>query len=299
MLNEYKQIYKNVADLIPGWEELSKSELLNKYLEVKDNNELANCYMSAIIYKYWSVLSKYAMQCNGSFTKEDYHDWLTHAVLYAIDHKVWTDESKAISKKKDAPNMVVNQCIASTRHQNYQKSNYLKYRDQYTAVSIQAIQEENPNADIVDNSYNDLDNSHFDCWFSSKVKACFNHGDYTKAFVLDAICNGDCFIKKPGVKMLAEYPEGVNTKYKAKYHYGPSTSKFSKSKLVDSIKNIDKNYCKMFSTVFDIDQKSVFEAARNMLSLSDYDLKSEITSTLKSLKLDVTDYMEDEQECSL
>lgn len=297
MLEKNKQIYTKVADLIPDWRKESRADLLNHFIEYEHTDKKkADSYMAAIICTYWNSISKYYSQCKNSFDTEDYHDWLTHAVLYAVEHRAWQDKNKSIYNKKDAANMVVNQCISSTKHQNYQKSNYQKYKDGFRNLSIEELQENDGDKVLSSASYEyDNNQEEFKNWCSAIVKDSFDKNLFVKAFILDNICNGDTFIRKPGVKTKAEYPEGVNTKYKPKYHYGPSSSKFSRSRLFTCIRNIDSAYCEEFSKLFNISREQVKIAYLNVSKMSDDELKTDILNSFRKLKVDVIKYAQDKK----
>lgn len=273
MLDMNKQIYKKVADLIPGWEKLSKGDLVDNYIkyEAKDPN-IANSYMAAIIYSYWPSINKYYQQCKNSFQVEDYHDWLTHAIMYALNHRAWLDSTKAIAKKKNASDIIIKQCILSTRHQNYQKSNYAKYSGGFKTVSLDTLQAVITNTatnQIDDLTYNSKDDS-FNNWIKEKVKNLICNKKLLQAIILDNICNGDCFKKVAGVKIKAEYPDNVNTKYKPKFHYGPSREAFSRKKLFESVIHIDHTYSKFFSDTYGI-SSDIIDLAIEKINSKDID----------------------------
>ena len=86
MLDEYKQLYKENADLIKNWRKLSKTELCNKYVEAVNNNDAnQESYLSAVIYSFWYIIrrSYYAQQFKLA-SEEDVYSWYIDGVLCAL-----------------------------------------------------------------------------------------------------------------------------------------------------------------------------------------------------------------------
>ena len=293
MLEKYKQTYKQVADLIPGWDKMSKNELLNGYAQAEKANDdtLKDSYAAAVMCKYWGAINKYYLTSHGSFENEDFCDWLEWAVAYALKHKDWLEEGKAISKRHDSPNTCVNKCIASTRLQFYQASNYDLRKGDYTNLSYNQLEEDNRNLIPICNQPNSIEDSEFSIWCNQIVHQCFKTKYYMKAFMIDIICNGDSFIRKSGPKIKAEYPDNVNTKYKPKYHRGPSIEQFSKDKMVKELKHMDSEYCTVFSNEFNIDKGKVMYAINALSKLKTNAFRQMVDRSFNELKLDVANYV--------
>ena len=56
-LEFYRKAHEARASSIEGWKTMNKNDLVNKYIEVEDNAELADAYMSAILCRYWGIIA--------------------------------------------------------------------------------------------------------------------------------------------------------------------------------------------------------------------------------------------------
>ncbi len=284
MLPGCKNIYKQTAERIPGWDKLSKSDLIRKYCEFKNDPYYADAYMSAIMLKYWGSLNKYYYGKSHSehIYIEDCYDWLTQAVTYVTECQVWnkpyickvlktTGENK---KKKnplygnpDGPNIALNRCIASMRLGFYQASNYDVRRVNYNVASLDQLNEENQDylTPVELQEYNTNSDSLI---INNIIINYFNSNNYYNAFLLDGIVNGDVFdVSKTGVHT------------------------FNKKKLAKHLRYIDDNYCHIISKNFNLPDNKIIEASkvyRNLNTNKMYKLiDKSINDVKKTLKLEL------------
>lgn len=263
MLEEYKKLYISKADLIPGWKDMSKSELCNKYIEYENTDKSkSECYLSAIVCNYWHAIDKYYSQSYSSASPEDCYEWLIHAITYALNARKWLDPKNKLYDDPNGPDKVINRCIKSTRLIHYQASNRLKRRINYNMSSLDSLQEEYQDLftatvwDFVDETRSDMDNL---------ILEAFNHKDYFLSFFLDGIVNADVF----------EYVEEDDKTY----------SSFSSKKLVSHIRHIDDAYCFIFAKRFNLPIEKVKKGASYCTKLSSQRLYTKIRKTAEDLRI--------------
>lgn len=234
MLDEVRKSYYECASIIPDWKKLSRSELCNKYLEVKDTNKyLAESYLSAIICKFWNVFEHNFKTQHGTFYSEiDYYQSGIDGILEALNKHIWTDPNNKLYGDCNAPEKVINVIIYSRKNNIYQAASRQKRRLNIGNQSLQEMQEQN-----VDSIYlkytDDIDMS--EIVIADLVKYYFLHFEYLKAFVLDAIINVDLL-------------SGNNYLQKLKTH----------------IYNMPDSYIKVFSKQYDIDIFDVSSAVQGI-----------------------------------
>ena len=87
------------ASLATGWEQLSKNDLCRAYVANRGNTVLQNAYLSAILYRYWGLISKYYYQSSNCATPEECYAWLVDSVSCCVNLAAWEnkDSSKIVS----------------------------------------------------------------------------------------------------------------------------------------------------------------------------------------------------------
>lgn len=120
MLNDYKILYKNCADIIPNWQKMTKSELAIQYIEHQDNPNIAECYLSALICKYWNLVNSfYYRQGIKQATETDCYDWIIMGITKALKQKAWMKSDNILYKDPIGPEKAMMVCIMSTRANFY------------------------------------------------------------------------------------------------------------------------------------------------------------------------------------
>lgn len=283
MLECYKKIYTEKANEIPGgWKDKSKSEIIRDYCQAKkDNSPLIDAYMSAIMLKYWGALTNYYRKSHSSKIRvEDFYDWLTEAILTVVTKPVFDDEYLCLTYKKtgevrkkpnklygkeNAPDIAMIRCLYSMRQGFYQASNYdvrkLNYMETH---SIEGLIEEKksyilPVSNLMESEEHNLN-------IKDLIKKAFESKQYSKAFVMEGIIDGDVF----------DTVDGVST--------------FNKKKLAKHLRFIDDSYCDLISKYFDIDKDLVLEAKKSLPSKNNGEkFYRIIDSSLSDLKLTIKD----------
>ena len=272
MLEQYKQIYKKVADRIDNWTTMSKNDLVNKYIENEEvNPDLANSYMGAIICRYWGAVNTYYRKNYRQATPDDCHEWLIHAIMYAIKNRPWLDKYKKRLDKSgnlqlnkayndpNGPDKVINQCIKQTPQIFYdsivkdnKRANYTTYKKvKKDGVEVFEVLSESRSLDNLIEQCGDhaipvsVDHhdSMFFTWANQIIADNFRQQKYFQSFMLDMIANDDVFDHTPTLEVI-----------------------FNKKRLASKLRSIDDRYCSVFAERFHINKQVVSEAAKNCIT---------------------------------
>ena len=141
LLEEYKELCYKAAEFVPGWQELSKNDLCREYVKNKGNPEIQNAYMSAILYRYWNLISKYYYQSANCATPEECYGWLVDSVACCVNLAAWENPSSSIYNDSNGPDKVINRCMKCARLTYYQFMNRKKRKDDFGILSVDELQE--------------------------------------------------------------------------------------------------------------------------------------------------------------
>ena len=251
MLDEYKKLCKDSADLVlePNWDKLSKNHLCKLYLQNEDNREKANGYFSALLYKYWPLISKYHSMSYNVADPEEVYGWLVDSITYALKHRRWDDKDSNIYQDTAGPDKVINRRMKCARLTYYQFINRKKRKQDFEVLSLDQLQEDfKDNFDIGDSS-SDLDNTLID--INNYIKETFNHKDYFLAFLLHIILYENIFNKSSLENSIIK-------------------------KIIKCFKGLDINFCKRFAYQYNIDEHEVISSLKYFNKNSTNYLKNKI-----------------------
>lgn len=141
MLDEYKELCRSAADIIPNWTSMSKNDLCRAYVANKNNETLQNAYMSAILYKYWNLIGKYYYMSANCVTPEECYEWLVDSVACCVNLASWEKPDSTIYNDPNGPDKVINRCMKCARLTYYQFINRKKRRDDFNILSIDELKE--------------------------------------------------------------------------------------------------------------------------------------------------------------
>ncbi len=227
MLDEYKKLCKYSADIILGeWEHLSKNTLCNLYIENEDNEEKANAYFSALLYKYWSLIPKYHSMSYNVADPEEVYSWLVDSISYALKHRRWNDADSNIYQDDTGPDKVINRRMKCARLTYYQFINRKKRKQDFDLLSLDQLQEDHhDNLDLPDVDLN-IEETSLD--LIDFIKNTFKNKDYFLSFLLDILLTENVFDRC-------------------------SKEPFNYKIVIKNFKRIDANYCKRFAERYDLD----------------------------------------------
>lgn len=271
MLKEYRLIYETKADAYLydfDWRKADKNMLFFKYCDYETMNpKLSEAYLSALLVRYWHLITSYYNKGSGAYDAETVYEWLIHCIKYAKDHKPW-EKGGNLEGQKNGPDKAINIYMKSMRQGFYQWSNAAKRSAYFTQVtSLEKVIEDTGDAQL---PYSDNVNSTIEFLDIKKlVKDEFNNKLYMGAFIIDGIINApviDTIIDKTNKDTPTLYTQ------------------FNKKKLSKHIRNMDDNYCKTFSKIYDIPEREVITARNECCELSSTRIYNYMKNTLAKLR---------------
>ena len=189
-MNDLRESYKQLADMIPNWKTMDKNELCNLYIQHEDDEFLRESYISAIILRYWNKINKLYQRSKPAATLEDCYEWVIEAILYALKNRRWLDKDSTIYLDPTGPDKVINRNSECRRLTFFQQIFNDNKRVLVNTLSVNLFTiDEN---DEVNNSYDkftdenaiidDNELSVFDF-----IRQKFERQEYVFAFVVDTI----------------------------------------------------------------------------------------------------------------
>lgn len=269
MLADNYRIFESIANsYIPDWEQISKNDLFNKYVENENiNPEVAEAYFSAIVCRYWGRIKSLYFNSQPVFKEEDCYDWLINAIIYTLKNRKWLDPACSLHKDKNGPDKALNICIKSERLTAYQASNRYKRKGNALTVSLERQLEEYGDYYTPSNLTCSLeDNFSYDYI----VTDAFSVKDYFKAFMVDIILYDNVFQRTL---------DGTNN----------VMVEFSRKKLIHYLRTLDLKYFKYFEEKYHIPLEKILKAYSYISNLS---TDSYITK-IKRVKRDLRKYLKE------
>lgn len=266
MLEDYKEALRCCADQIPDWMSLSKNDLCREYVKNKDNEQIQNCYFSAIMYRYWNLISKYYYMSNNVASPEDCYEWLVDSVYTCVKLASWEDPKSSIYKDPNGPDKVINRCMKCARLTYYQFINRKKRRDNFGMLSIDELSESfgTTIAEPEDTHFTDRAS---EMAIHDYVRDLFIKKDYFSAIMIDCIVHQEVF------------DEVVSTTECAR-------SSFNIKKLTKFISEINNEYVIEFSKRYNIEEELVNKGISYFISLRPSVIKAKIRTVLERLQHD-------------
>lgn len=257
MLEEYKQSYVDCANLIPEWKQMSKNELANLYIET-EGEQISNSYFSALVCKFWNLIGHYYHKQGVKVASElDCYDWVIDGITEALKDRVWKDERNKLFNDSKGPEKAIVVNIMSIRANFYQYTKYDKRKLNYTAYSLDEIEESCSDGYIT--PYYDKHDDLFD-YMKGEIKSYFSKQDYFAGFFLDALYS-----------------------YELLFDMGDEVSIKKFNKYIDSI---DDTRVENFSNTYDIRKEEVTAALWGLKMIPAYKIHSEINRVMSALKND-------------
>ena len=254
MLEETRLAYERCADaFIPDWKSLDKNILVKRAIIV-ENEALKNAYISAIMLKYWYKLTSYYYKTRYVTCPEDVHEWLTSAVMYAINNQPWENPKSSIYQDENGPDKVINRCMESRRVTFYQQLNRYKRKINSGVISLDNLVEEFRDS-VLPEAHDTNNTEIYDI-----INTFIADKDYITVFILDTIF----YVEVPKEDMLVP-------------------------KFVSKIRETSDNYLTNLANKYGIAPKELIEYFAKFRSLSDYKLKRKVEYYLLRLKLLIKD----------
>lgn len=266
MLKESYKQYETVADtyLDIDWRKENKNKLCYKCCEYEGTNErLYNAYFSALICRYWQLISKNNFRGKGAYTEYDCYNWLVDSIVATIKTKLWLDPESTLYNDPLAADKSINVRMRSHRQGFYQWSNCDKRADSITrTLSLDSLLEESGDESMpLDLSL--CDTIDYAISLRDLIIKEFNKKNYLGSFIVYGIVNADVFdIIKSNEKTY---------------------TKFNKKKLSSYVRHLDKTFCEEFSYTTKLPEEDVKIAVDKCKDLSRFRVYTIIDNVLTTL----------------
>jgi hypothetical protein len=183
VLDEYKEIYKQSAALVPEWKTMSQVELAEKCSQKGPHYQN---YLSALILKFWHIIDRNVCRDKGIYDELTAYDWYINAIMVVINYKVWKDPKSSVYNDAKAVEKMLNTCVNCDRANWFQASNRYKRKINHGINSLDSLTEEYGDSVIPIDLHDDrVDFSN--C--KELVLDYFNKQQYLMALIIDVIMN--------------------------------------------------------------------------------------------------------------
>ena len=263
LLEEYKEMCRTSADIIDGWENISKNDLCRAYVNNKDNPVLQNAYLSAILYKYWNLISKYYYMSSNCATPEECYGWLVDSVACCVNLASWENPESSFYKDPNGPDKVINRCMKCARLTYYQFINRKKRKDDFGVMSMDELKDlygdstPEPHDPSQDYDISEL-------LIREYILDEFKRKDYFVSFLIYFVVFDNVF-------------ESTTTK-------GIKESSLNLRKLTKMLNNITEEQLLSFSVFTELDLEDVKKAASYIQSIPQGNMRKKIENAFEALK---------------
>lgn len=267
MLEEYRESFRQCADLVDGWQELSKNELCRKYVENEGKPDIQNSYFGAIMYRYWNLIAKYHYMSSNVASPEDCYEWLEDSVYCCLTLKSWENKDSSIYRDPNGPDKVINRCMKCARLTYYQFINRKKRKDNFGLLSLDELSELFGTTVSEPESSENLEDDIGRWAIEDYIRYLFLQKDYFASVMLDAIQTQEVF----DVVISKEYGSQI---------------KFNLRKLTRFMSTIEDDYVFKFSEKYNIPYDTVEHGMSYFRKLKQPTVKAKIQTVLERLQND-------------
>lgn len=287
MIEDIRKSYLQLAKNIPGWDTMNKNDLINAYIDNKDDPILRDIYFSAVILRYWNNVYKYYTLSGKLIELEECAAMLAEGVKYIIDtpsiYNKWRkDKTSKYYNDKNAPDKFMNMGLYSTRQYFYQYSNTDKRKGFFSGTSLEGQLENcGDGAEFLESGECDAVEYAKSTELNDFIKKFFIADKPIQALILDGICYQDSF-KEIKTKVSNTYTddegrEFVDRGFSYKYE-------FNERKLVDQLCILDGTFSKYFIDKYDISDSDFTNALTELKKMNRADLHWAIKKALLEFK---------------
>lgn len=264
MLDEYKELCRVAANSAPGWEDMSKNDLCRAYVKSKGNDVLQNAYLSAILYKYWNLISKYHYQSANCATPEECYGWLVDSVSCCVNLAAWENPQSSIYNDPNGPDKVINRCMKCARLTYYQFINRKKRKNDFGLLSIDELKELYGDISETADYKQDVDISSIA--IHEYIVDMFEKKDYFVAFMIDCILSSNVF------DTVADKEHNI------------MLSDFNLRKLCNELKLLDNKYVRVFALKYNLPIEDVRKALTYVKDVPPSSIRKKVLQSLENLK---------------
>lgn len=267
-----KKEFKVIADTVPNWENMSKTELATAYCEAFDqkNYVLSDRYFSCLMYSYFYMIhTLYRTSLSLGLDEADFVDWVYEGLQMGLKYRGWLDPKMKVSTYKNGAEVVFNRCFFSVRQRKYENANRDKRSINYNTIPLTSILDEY--GDIDESRVDDLDDIYDTPEYSrcdDVIKHCINKHNLINAIIVDSIAYRD--VCKTG---------------RVKNEARQETS--NKNRLNNYISSLNDDYIKYFSSKYRVDTKDITSTIDKIKLLKPSKRLKLINTSLDSLRNDI------------
>lgn len=267
MLEDYKESFRQCANLVDGWQELSKNDLCRKYVENEGNPHIQNSYFSAIMYRYWNLIAKYHYMSSNVASPEDCYEWLEDSVYCCLTSKSWEKKDSSIYRDPNGPDKVINRCMKCARLTYYQFINRKKRKDNFGLLSLDELSELFGTTVSEPESSENLEDDIGRWAIEDYIRYLFVQKDYFAAVMMDVIQTQEVF----DVTVSKEYGSQI---------------KFSLRKLTKFMSTIEDDYVRKFAEKYHFTYEEAEHGMSYFRKLKQPTIKAKIQTVLERLQND-------------
>lgn len=252
MLNDYKQLYKQSAALVPEWKQMSQLDLAIKCAE---KGPLYENYLSALILKFWHIIDRNLYRDKGLYEESTAHDWYINSILFLINDKPWEDPKSTVYKDPKAVEKILNTCVNCDRANWFQASNRHKRRINHGLSSLEMLTEAYGDSFLPEGVTDETD---FDS-YKDLVLHYFKEQKYLLSLIIDVLVND------VSTEIIHDDKGLVNG-------------------IKKSIKSLPPDYTRLFAKNYNLDEDIVKKSFSYIYKMSDTKLKTSIENYIYKLR---------------
>ena len=253
VLNEYKDIYKQSAELIPNWKKISQLELAKK---CSKHDSLYQSYLSALILKFWHIIDRNLYRDKGLYDETEAYNWYINAILVVINSKPWDDPKSSVYNDPKAVEKILNTCVNCDRANWFQASNRNKRKINHGIGSLDLLSEEYGDSFVPDYLKKEFEYESY----KELVISYFKKQQYLMAIIIDILANDIQVDSIENDRVL------VNL-------------------IKKSIRTLPDSYVDHFATDYELDKDSVRKAFSIVDKMSDTKLRNSIENYIYTLRI--------------
>ena len=292
MLKQMYNTYKNGADNIPGWENMTKTAIANMYTKYeKENNEIGmnNCF-GALMCKYWYMVPYlYSRHKGFRLDIEDFVSFIEDAIIVGLHYKHWQNDSYDISKDKDGAEKIFNRCIYSRINRMYGYTNHYNRRINYETFSLDGLKEEmkrHSEHKLTDEDMNfefeEVDSEMARQNSRDNIKSIFEYfisiDDYVSALIIDLIAYGKCFKNYSEKQTFKDIDSGEDIEVKQ------SVIKFEPKKVVTLLNKLKESDIAYYRHNYLLNQAMMKQCLNKVSKIPNNTLYEKINTTLSTIR---------------
>lgn len=283
MLIDSHNAYLTVANQIPNWKTLTKTEVANLYCDADENkDELKRSqYFAVLMCQYWYMVPHMYTINQGlvnllGLDYEDFLGWLDEALLLALKYRRWRNpEFTHLFANPRGAEIVINRSIFSVQKRWYKFYNEGKRRGDFFTYSLdESIEKFGDSAEGVATEGLLVEEG-----VRGIVQKYIDKDKLVEALILDGICYQDSYITKGNIIESTE-----QNSLGHKITYTQTNYEFSSTKLVKHFFGINKQYINYFLDTYTVDKSKLINVVETLSKHKKTKLSLVIRNQLKALK---------------